>query len=226
MIVLKRNTGFTLIELLVAMAVSAVVMTAVYSAYQSQQKSYAVQEEVAAMQQDLRAAMFYMSSQIREAGCNPTQTDVNRPGIVTADVDEINFTADITGGSNGNADGDTNDSYENVTYSLYTSDGIQKLGVKSTASATNQPVIENVDALNFVYLDANGIVTTALPNIRSVEVAIVVRASREDRNYTNSDEYRNQQGDVILGAQNDHFRRRILNMRIACRNLGLIVGTL
>ena len=213
--------GFTLIELLVAMAISAVVMTAVYAAYQSQQKSYAVQEEVADMQQRLRAAMFYMSSQIREAGCNPTQTDVNRPGIVTAGVDEINFTADITGGGNGNADGDTSDSYENVTYSLYTSDGIQKLGVKSTASATNQPVIENVDALNFVYLDANGIVTTALPNIRSVEVAIVVRASREDRNYTNSDEYRNQQGDVILGAQGDHFRRRILNMRIACRNLGL-----
>ncbi|MBT3257623.1 MAG: prepilin-type N-terminal cleavage/methylation domain-containing protein [Deltaproteobacteria bacterium] len=226
MITLKRNLGFTLIELLVAMAISAVVMTAVYSTYQSQQKSYAVQEEVAAMQQDLRAAMFYMSNQIREAGCNPTQTDINRPGIVTADVDEINFTADITGGSNGNADGDTSDSYENVTYSLYTSDGIQKLGVKSTATATNQPVIENVDTLNFVYLDGNGIVTTTLPNIRSVEVAIVVRASREDRDYTNGNEYRNQQGDVILGAQNDHFRRKILNMRIACRNLGLIVGTL
>jgi type IV pilus assembly protein PilW len=227
MITLKRNLGFTLIELLIAMAISAVVMTAVYSAYQSQQKSYVVQEEVADMQQRLRAAMFYMSSQIREAGCNPTQTDVNRPGIVTADADEIRFTADVRGVNFGDPpNGNTNDSYENVTYSLYTSDGIQKLGVKSTASATNQPVIENVDALNFVYLDANGIVTTALPNIRSVEVAIVVRASREDRNYTNSDEYRNQQGNVILGAQGDHFRRRILNMRIACRNLGLIVGTL
>ncbi len=227
MIALKRNTGFTLIELLVAMAISAVVMTAVYAAYQSQQKSYVVQEEVAAMQQRLRVAMFYMSSQIREAGCNPTQTDVNRPGIVTADVGEIRFTADVRGVNFGDPpNGNTNDSYENVTYSLYTSGGIQKLGVKSKATATNQPVIENVDALNFIYLDANGIVTTTLPNIRSVEVAIVVRASREDRDYTNGDEYRNQQGDVILGAQGDHFRRRILNMRIACRNLGLIVGTL
>ena len=197
---MTTQKGFTLIELLVALAISAVVMTAVYSAYRSQQKAYVVQEGVAAMQQKLRAAMFYMSSRIREAGCNPTRTDVNRPGIVTADVDEINCTADITG-ANGNADGDTGDSYENVTYSLYTlDDGIQKLGVKSTATATNQPVIENVDALNFVYLDGNGNVVAGIANIRSVEVAIVVRASREDRDYIDDNEYQNQRGDVILAA--------------------------
>ena len=227
MTTLKRNMGFTLIELLIALAISGVVMTAVYASYRSQQKSYSVQEEVAAMQQRLRAAMFYMSSQIREAGCNPTQMQsAQKPGMLTAGAEEIQFTADITGGTNGNADGDTNDSYENVTYSLYTSDGIQKLGVKSTAAATNQPVIENVDALNFIYLDGSSppLPTAVLPNIRSIEVAIVVRASREDPDYTNNNEYRNQQGDVILAAQNDHFRRRILNLRINCRNLGLMTG--
>lgn len=218
----NKNTGFTLVELLVAISISAIVMTAVYAAYNSQQKSYMVQEEVAALQQNLRAAMFYMSNQIREAGCNPTQTDVNRPGIVTADVDTINFTTDITG-PNGRPNGNTNDLYENVTYSLYTSDGIQKLGVKSTAAATNQPVIENVDALNFVYLDNSTppVPTTVIANIRSVEVTIVVSASREDPKYLDLKSYKNQQGDVVLGAQNDHYRRRILSMRIACRNLGL-----
>jgi type IV pilus assembly protein PilW len=218
----KKNSGFTLVELLVAISISAIIMTAVYAAYNSQQKSYVVQEEVAALQQNLRAAMFYMSNQIREAGCNPTQTDVNRPGLVTADVDKINFTADITG-TNGRPDGKTDGSYENVTYSLYTSDGIQKLGVKSTAGATNQPVIENVDALNFVYLDNSTppIPTTVLANIRSVEVTIVVRASRKDNKYKDNNIYRNQQGDVVLAAQDDHFRRRMLSLRIACRNLGL-----
>jgi type IV pilus assembly protein PilW len=229
MIAPKKNPGFTLVELLVAISISAVVMTAVYAAYNSQQKSYVVQEEVAALQQDLRAAMFYMSRQIREAGCNPTRTDVNRPGIVTAGVDQINFTADFTGPS-GRPDGKTTDSYENVTYSLYTSDGIQKLGVMSTATVANQPVIENVDALNFVYLDqsqirldddGSGNVTANIPNIRSVEVTIVVRASEEDDKYTDTNQYVNQQGDVVLAAQNDHFRRRMLRTRISCRNLGL-----
>ena len=227
MITLKRNLGFTLIELLIAMAISAVVMTAVFSSYQSQQKSYVVQEEVADMQQRLRAAMFYMSNQIREAGCNPTQTDINRPGIVTADADKIRFTADITGvGGNPNPDGKTDGSYEDVTYSLYTSGGIRKLGVKSSVNSTGpQPVIENVDALNFVYLNNSSppVPTTVLASIRSVEVAIVVHASRKDPDYTDNKQYKNKQGDVIFEPQDDdrHFRRRILNLRIACRNLGL-----
>ena len=233
MTVFKKSTGFTLVELLVALSVSGVIMTAVYAAYQSQQKSYVVQEEVAALQQDLRAAMFYMTNQIRQAGCNPS-SNPNKPGILTADVDEIHFTSDFRGDSSStnpnDPNGNTNDPYENITYSLYTSDGIQKLGIKSTAGATNQPVIENVDALNFVYLDqsqtrldddGSGNVTTNIPNIRSVEVTIVVRASREDPHYTDDNEYQNQQGDVVLAAQNDHFRRRMASMRIACRNLGL-----
>ena len=227
----KKTSGFTLVELLVALSISAVIMTAVYAAYQSQQKSYVTQEEVAALQQNLRAAMFYMSNQIREAGCNPSSTDVNKPGILTADLEELQFSSDVRGGgSSGNdPDGDIDDPYEDVTYSLYTSGGTQHLGIQVTATATVQPVIENVAALNFVYLDQSGTVlddgggnvTTNISNIRAVEVTIVVRASREDTDYTDSNAYENRQGDVVLAAQNDHFRRGMLSMRIACRNLGL-----
>ena len=147
-----------MIELLVALAVSGVIMTSVYAAYQSQQKAYGVQEELAAMQQNLRTAVYYLSNQIREAGCNPNSIKgTNAPRIITANVDAINFTADVRGSGFGTEpDGATGGPYENVTYSLYTDNGIQKLGVKSTANATNQPVIENVDALNFVYLDQKG----------------------------------------------------------------------
>ena len=41
------SQGFTLIELLVAMVISLIVMTAIYSSYHSQQRSYLVQEQVA-----------------------------------------------------------------------------------------------------------------------------------------------------------------------------------
>lgn len=232
MIASKKNSGFTLVELLVAMSVSAVIMTAVYAAYQSQQKSYVVQEEVAALQQNLRAAMFYMTNQIREAGCNPASiVGSGEPRILTADADEINFTTDLRGGSFGSdPDGKTDGFYENITYSLYTSDDIQKLGIQRTANENRQPVIENVDALNFVYLDQNGNrldddgignVTTNIVNIRSIEVTLVVRASLEDSDYIDENQYENQQGDVVLEAQNDHFRRRAVSMRIAGRNLGL-----
>jgi type IV pilus assembly protein PilW len=216
------NHGFTLTELLVAMAISGIVISAVYATYHSQQKAYIIQEEVAAMQQKLRAAMYYMTQQIQQAGCNPEGMTKNRPRIITADVDEIRFTSDIRDTDPGTLpDGTTDDPYEDVTYSLYTSEGSQRLGVKSTATATNQPVVEYVDALNFVYLGENGNPTTTLDDILSVEVTLVVRAEREDRDYVNTNAYTNKQGDVVLPAQNDHFRRRAATVQIKCRNLGL-----
>ncbi len=52
------NQGFTLLELVVAMALVGIIMAGVYATYFSQQKSYLVQDQVAAMQQNLRAGMF------------------------------------------------------------------------------------------------------------------------------------------------------------------------
>ncbi|OPX34482.1 MAG: hypothetical protein B1H11_10855 [Desulfobacteraceae bacterium 4484_190.1] len=47
-----RYNGFTLIELLVAMAISGIVAVAIFTVFKSQQDSYIVQEDVAAMQQN------------------------------------------------------------------------------------------------------------------------------------------------------------------------------
>ena len=67
----KSNQGFTLIELLVAMTIGLAVMAAVSMTFRSQQKSYILQEQVAAMQQNLRAAMFHVVRDIRMAGWRP-----------------------------------------------------------------------------------------------------------------------------------------------------------
>lgn len=218
-------------ELLVAIAISGIVMAAIYATYRSQQASYVAQEEVAAMQQKLRAAMYHMTRQLREAGCDPT--GYANAGIITANVDLIRFSCDVRGDTFGTRpDGHTDDPYEDVTYSLVTSDGLQSLCVTTPGVNNNQPepVARGVDALDFVYLnengnvlndDGNGNVTTSIPSIRSVEVTLVVRADREDPDYINDNAYRNKQGDVILPAQNDHFRRRSRTVQIKCRNLGL-----
>lgn len=218
-------------ELLIAMVIAGIVMTAIYSVYSSQQKSYVTQEQAAAMQQSLRGAMFYVARDIRMAGCDPTGNA--NAGIVTADATSIYFTKDTRGAAVGSPpNGNTDDPDEDITYSLYDAygDGDNDLG-RRVGAGNNQAVAENIDALAFTYIFADG--DAGLPDetdadptndrndIRSVQITIVARAERPDRGYTDTQSYTNKQGTVILAAQNDHFRRRFLTTTIKCRNLGL-----
>ena len=236
----KRQQGFTLVELLAAMVITGVVVGGIYSAYYSQQKSYLAQEEVAAMQQNLRAAMHLIERDIRLAGY-----DSNRSagaGIKAAGANSIRFTSDIHDGADndadggidepdeeGNGDGDTLDPGEDFTYLRLDPDGngVFDLYRRDAVAGTDQLIALNVDAINFVYLDNGGmaisqpILITNLSAIRSVQITMVVRAGRRDPGYRDTAVYTNQQGTVILPRQNDGFRRRLLSCEIKCRNLGL-----
>lgn len=64
----RRNRGFTLVELLVATVISLVVIGAIYGTFKSQEDSFVIQDQVTAMQQNLRAAMYTMSRDIQMAG--------------------------------------------------------------------------------------------------------------------------------------------------------------
>ena len=143
-----------------------------------------------------------------------------------------------------NVDGDINDNLEQITYRLSNDaggDGIAD-GLNCNlqrqhwdgAAMQSTDIALNIDALNFAYLDAGGnnlIVGGAVPagqlaDIRSVQISIVARAGkspRHGRSNQNLDDqdYMNQQGAVILPAQNDRFRRIVLSTDVFCRNLGL-----
>ncbi len=208
------NQGVTLIELMIGMTIFLLVLGAIYSTFQSQHKSYLMQEEVAAMQQNIRAAMFYMTKEIRMAGCDPTGNA--GAGIVTANANSISFTEDIRGDADGSdPDGATNDPNESIAYALSGNNLVRNTG------GGNQVVAENIDALDFVYLDENGNSTATLTDIRSVEITIVARTGRALRATKNNNLYYNQQGTQILGAQNDNFSRKSMTTFIKGRNLGI-----
>jgi len=203
-----NNRGFTLAELLIGLFVSAVVMTTILSAYYSQNKSYAVQEQVAAMVQNLRAAMDIMIREIRMAGYDPTGTA--NAGIVTANTTSITITEDLDG--DGSVAGD-----ENIPYALADSDG----DGDNDLERNNNLIAENIDALDFLYLDETNNPTAVPSEIRAVQITMVAKTGRGDRGYVDSVVYTNQQGTGILGPINDNSRRKRLTAEVRCRNMGL-----
>jgi type IV pilus assembly protein PilW len=200
--IMKKNNekGFTLVELLIAMVIAAIVMTSVYSVYQSQQRSYVVQEEVAAMHQNLRAAMYFIEREIRMAGCDPT--GAAGAGMVTASGNLIRFTEDFRGKNAGDPpDGDTGDPDEDISYFLADADGDGQVDdlVRDTGGVEaniEKVIAENIQSLNFTYLDSSGATTAVLDNIRFVRITLVAR-------------------------NDDNSKTDTLQTRIHARNLGI-----
>ena len=67
-------SGFTLIELLVALGISSIILALVSQLFISTNEINTVQEEVAAVQQDIRAAMDIMATDILMTGLDPSGT--------------------------------------------------------------------------------------------------------------------------------------------------------
>lgn len=81
---MKNNIkGFTLVELLVALAISGLVLGAVFKIFNTSQQSYVVQEEVAEMQQNLRVAKMFLERDVRMAGAGV----MNMSGPIDEDGD-------------------------------------------------------------------------------------------------------------------------------------------
>jgi len=210
-----KKRGYTILELLVAIAISGIFMGAIYSAYISQQRSTVGHEQVSAMQRNLRSAMYYMEKEIRMAGCDPTGR--TNAGIIQANANLMQFTGDIDG------DG-TIGTGENIIYRLSGTD----------LERNTTRIAENIDALNFVYLDGDSppnvlnpgitnVSASSIPNIRSVQVTLLARTGKEDPRYTDSTTYTNKVPEPIFTPSGNgvHFRRKLLRTNVKCRNLGL-----
>jgi len=233
----NNHKGFSLIELMVAMAVATVVIAGIYMFFQSNLRSYITQQTMVDMQQDMRAAMHMMTREIRMAG-------YKRPANATfliANTAEVQFQLDD------NNDGDLvdglgNDPDEQVRYALSNdadrdgvADGTPCNLIRQEWADAEQVVALNVDALNFVYFDGDGIelidpLTGSVPadelrDVRSLQITIVGRSGATVpalmNRITDSTSYTNQQGTEILGAQNDGFRRIRLTSEVKARNMGL-----
>ncbi len=101
MIKISRHTGLTLIELMVALAVSAILIIGVITVFINSKRAYLVNEQVAALQENMRFATNFITRDIRGAGyagCNPANINnlLNPAGTGYSDT-LFNFAAAISG---------------------------------------------------------------------------------------------------------------------------------
>jgi len=208
-----NDLGFTLIELLIAMSITTIVSAGILTAYRSQQNMQLAQKQSVEMQQNIRAALYIMTSEIRKAGYDPDNT--NGAGIVNAGDGSDNLKRFIftyfdanawNDGEDNNNDGTTDEAGENlqaIEYYLYDSlsDGTIDLGRRNGARL--DAIAENIQSLQFLYLNADGNIAATLSDIRSMQITIVATIDSNELNYT--------------GANNT----RTLTANVKCRNLGL-----
>ncbi len=207
------NRGFTLIEVMVAIVISAIATIGAYDIFISQQRTYSAQEQVAAMQQNVRVAMDLMMREIRMAGYDQLTTGFDE--IITAIQTSVQIRADL------NEDGDTADQHEDITFTLVNN----MIARTDAVDGVAQPLSENIVNLAFVYFDANGnqipyadidgvfpVEQNNRNDIRQVSLTVIARTEREDSNW---------QGFDINGAPGGGYRIRSLTVNIRPRNLGL-----
>ncbi len=214
----RSTKGYSLVEILVVLAIAGLVAAAIYQVFRSQQKSYTIQDQVAEMQQNLRLALDTMVREIRMAGYDPKE--LGQFGIVLATSSAMNFTADIGKGSyKGNGKVDPGETF---LYQLYDSDHDGKVdALRRTPGGA--PLATNMQELEFYYTLDDG--TTSLfptdpEKIRKVQISILARTSRPDKNYTDTRAYTTASG-ATWGPYNDHYHRRLLITTVKIRNTGL-----
>jgi len=231
----KPSNGFTLIELMIAMAIFGIASAALYASYQAQQHSYHTQEQVADMQQNLRAALFFIDRDIKMAGYDPRQkAEAASNGNNIASVAEFRFARDNDG------DGVVQNG-EFVRYALTNdadgdghADGAPcHLGRETGIAPSNsglEPVADNIDAMELLYHLADGTVTTNPANpedIRSIEISLLVRTDETIRGYIDTATYfpashYTSGVETVWGPFNDSRQRKLLITEVKCRNLGVL----
>ena len=239
----KLQTGFTLVELMIAVAVSGVVVAAAYQMFIGQRQTYSLQNEIAHMQQNVRASEHMMGREIRMAGYEvpDSYVSIDVPGEPFSDGKKNAFEEATSRSIAFTSDVDGDGKMETIRYSLkkdslarerWRWDALERKWEKSGGARS---VSENIEDLHFCYwiladdeglnnnrdddgdsyVDEEGeLLLTDLPSGEERENIRIVRLTLTAKSTRPDPHY-------IHPVQGDHFRRITLSSIIKPRNMGL-----
>ncbi len=188
-----KSAGFTLIETLITVTLMSFVLAGVVKMFSGTGRQHTSQEQIVALTQDLRAAKLLMTSEIRQAGCNPKKKKgfgfqlSAGPETDDTDANSIHFTMD-TDNTDGDSflepDGLATAPNEDIKYYRLDSNGNILLENDPTpgvlvrdTGAGPQEIAGNIIGLQFAYLNSTGAAVatntaSSLKNIRVVQVTL------------------------------------------------------
>jgi len=155
---------------MIVLVLSTLLMSAAYVSYTAQHKGGRLQEQVATMQQDLRAAIQIMERDIRNAGCDPTFADIPPLLAETSGPSVLGLAWDSSG--TGTA--------QHIRYDL-SAENLRRNG---------ETLIGNVTSFGVVYWSSSGTAITPessgklsssqVKNIQAVQVSLRVKSNKVD----------------------------------------------
>lgn len=159
--------GFTLLELMIAIAIFGMVVAMIMGSRVQQEGQHITNLQAAEMQQNVRAALFSMKTELLTAGFDNTDNKIfaGQVGITNAGSNTITFVAydpDLT----------PTPGLVTTVYSLgdHGSDGDNDILVNQSGS--NQLLAENIQNLQFIYYNSSGGQATTPSEIRTVQIII------------------------------------------------------
>jgi prepilin-type N-terminal cleavage/methylation domain-containing protein len=177
---MKRGApdGFSLVELLVSVTLLALFAGALHQLARGLLRGEHVLEVASEAQQSARIGIQLVVRELRGAGFAPAAA--LRPVLRAAASDRVSLASDLNG------DGDTDDSNERVEYRF---DATKRALMRVLGGGSPQPMLMDVDSLEFTYLDATGVAVPVsgdavaaadLARIQRVDVQLTVKIAFSD----------------------------------------------
>ena len=166
----RQEAGFTLMELLVAVTLSLIAMAAIYSAYVTQQRAYQTTQDMTAIQQNLRAGMYFLEKDLRMAGYDPL--DSGSFGFTNMAAQSFKYTWDA------DEDGFLDPATEYVIYKFESPEPTLE---RDRGDGSFNDIASEISNITFYYYDSSGVTAVTTGSIRTVLVYMTAERGGHER---------------------------------------------
>jgi hypothetical protein len=164
--------GFSLVEFMIAALITLVLASSIFGLMNRLQRTAGYQTEVQGVLEGVMIGMETIERTLLQAGNDPHQAGFT--GLAIAGPAEVRVRADLTGSARGSPDqgdpdGDTDDSGEDVTIRYNANTGSLEVVPQG---GIPQPVASNILDFAMQYFDNAGVETTAGNDVRTVRITL------------------------------------------------------